>query len=92
MILSWQAPIYYNDKLTGSYDAEGGSYETAGSNFDYLSLLTGEPYPADMDKPKIFFPCKRKTADLRLLMVIRRHSFGEPAVSGFPRTERRSLY
>ena len=60
MILSWKAPVYYNDKLIGSYDAERGSYETAGSTFDYLSLLTGKPYPADMDKPKIFFPCKKK--------------------------------
>jgi hypothetical protein len=46
--------------LLGSYDAESGSYETAGTNFDYLSLLSGEPYPADMDRPKIFFPCPKK--------------------------------
>lgn len=60
MILSWKAPIYHSEKLLGSYDAEIGSYETAGSNFDYLSLLSGEPYPADMDRPTIFFTCQKK--------------------------------
>lgn len=60
MILSWKAPIYHSEKLLGSYDAESGSYETTGSNFDYLSLLSGEPYPAEMDRPKIFFPCQKK--------------------------------
>lgn len=59
MILSWKAPIYYSDNLIGSYDIQSGSYDAAGSNFDYLSLLTGEPYPAGMDKPKVFFPCKK---------------------------------
>ncbi|MDQ0737605.1 imm11 family protein [Pseudomonas sp. W4I3] len=60
MILSWKAPIYHNEKLLGSYDAESGSYETAGSNFEYLSLLSGKTFPADMDSPKIFFPCSKK--------------------------------
>ncbi|WP_339529935.1 MULTISPECIES: imm11 family protein [unclassified Pseudomonas] len=60
MILSWKAPVYHNEKLLGSYDAESGSYETAGSNFDYLSLLSGKIFPVDMDSPKIFFPCSKK--------------------------------
>lgn len=60
MILSWKAPTYYNEQLIGSYDAESGSYETEGSNFEYLSLLTGKPYPESMEKPKIFFPCNEK--------------------------------
>lgn len=60
MILSWKAPTYYSEKLIGSYDAESGSYETAGSNFKYLSLLAGKPYPPCMDKPRIFFPCNKK--------------------------------
>ncbi|AZF18687.1 imm11 family protein [Pseudomonas sp. R3-18-08] len=60
MILSWKAPIYHNEKLLGSYDAESGSYETAGSNFDYLSLLSGKTFPVDMDSPKIFFLCSKK--------------------------------
>ena len=60
MILSWKAPTYYSEQLIGSYDIESGSYETAGSNFDYLSLLAGKPYPLNMDKPKVYFPCKKK--------------------------------
>ncbi|MGK5007854.1 hypothetical protein [Janthinobacterium sp. LB2P70] len=60
MILSWKAPIYYNDKLTGSYDKERGSYETAGSNFDYLDLLQGAPFPPGMDKPPVHFVCPRE--------------------------------
>lgn len=61
MILSWKAPTYYSEQLIGSYDIESGSYETAGSNFDYLSLLAGKPYPLNMDKPKVYFPCKKKS-------------------------------
>lgn len=57
MILSWKAPIDYNENLIGSYDVEQGSYETRGSNFNYLSLSAGERYPASMDKPSIFFNC-----------------------------------
>lgn len=60
MILSWKAPTYYSEQLIGSYDIESGSYETAGSNFDYLSLLAGKPYPLNMDKPKVYFPCKKE--------------------------------
>ncbi|MBE3028434.1 DUF1629 domain-containing protein [Janthinobacterium sp. GW458P] len=57
MILSWKAPVYYNDKLIGSYDTTRGSYETAGSNFDYLALLQGAPYPFDMDRPSVHVVC-----------------------------------
>ncbi|MCU7648152.1 imm11 family protein [Pseudomonas piscis] len=60
MILSWKAPIHYNEKLIGSYDADSGSYETSGSDFDYLALLEGEPYPVAMDKPPLFFQCTVK--------------------------------
>lgn len=60
MILSWKAPVDYHDKLTGSYDKEGGSYKTAGSNFDYLALLQGAPYPFGMDRPPVHFVCTRE--------------------------------
>jgi hypothetical protein len=71
VILSWKAPIYYNEKLIGSYAAEHGSYETVGSNFDYLSLLVGKPYPAGMDKPEVFFSCsKRKVLDYDCLWLL----------------------
>lgn len=59
MILSWKAPVDYHDKLIGSYDKEHGSYETAGSNFDYLALLQGAPYPAGMDRPPVHFNCTK---------------------------------
>ena len=59
MILSWKAPVDYNEKLIGSYDREHGSYETAGSNFDYLALLQGAPYPPGMDRPPVHFKCSK---------------------------------
>lgn len=59
MILSWKIPFDYNDKLLGSYDREPGSYETAGSDFDYLALLQGAPYPPAMDRPPVHFVCTR---------------------------------
>lgn len=57
MILSWKAPIDYSERLIGSYDTDKGAYQTRGSNFDYLSLLAGRPYPDGMDKPSVFFRC-----------------------------------
>jgi hypothetical protein len=60
MILSWKAPVDYHDKLTGSYDAQHGAYETAQSNFDYLALLEGAAYPSGMDRPPVHFVCTRE--------------------------------
>ncbi|HDS1655083.1 TPA: hypothetical protein QEL76_003043 [Stenotrophomonas maltophilia] len=57
MILSWKTPIHYNEKLIGAYDAHIGSYEASCSNFDYLALLDGQPYPRGMDRPPVFFQC-----------------------------------
>ncbi|WP_175025332.1 MULTISPECIES: imm11 family protein [Burkholderia] len=58
--MSWKPPIRHNEKLIGSYDAEAGSYVTSGSDFDYLALLDGRPYPPAMDAPSVFFQCKVK--------------------------------
>lgn len=57
MILSWKTPIHYNEKLIGAYDARIGSYEASCSNFDYLALREGQPYPQTMDRPPVFFQC-----------------------------------
>ncbi|KZE50290.1 MULTISPECIES: imm11 family protein [Stenotrophomonas] len=61
MILSWKTPIHYNEKLIGSYDARIGSYEASCSNFDYLALLEGRPYPRGMDRLPVFFQCNAQT-------------------------------
>lgn len=60
MILVWKAPEDYSEKLIGSYDAELGAYEAKGSNFEYLTLSSGIPYPPHMDKPGVFFFCPEK--------------------------------
>ncbi len=60
MVLVWKSPEDYSEKLIGSYDSESGAYETKDSNFEYLTLSSGLPYPAHMDKPSVFFFCPEK--------------------------------
>lgn len=61
MTLTWKAAIDYCEKSIGAYDEEEGSYENPKSNFDYLALLQGKPYPSGMDIPSIYFvnPAKK---------------------------------
>lgn len=71
MALIWQSPIFYKSKLIGSYGENRGDYEIKGSNFEYLALSRGCPYPEEMDKPCVrFFVSSEKLSKYDCLWLL----------------------